>query len=414
MKISQRETLKRLFTQRIDERSLLYKAARYVHKRQNAYIEDVFGDKGRLNKRVGLSYMLLPFTSDWDERRYLNHSNMWQNWQIGSMFREMGYIVDAIDCRSEIFEPHQRYDVYFDNGGNLDRIGRYLPSNCIKIHYATVLHWLDNDRLEFARNHELRERRGVAIPPKRLHATYRSDLIADAVIMIGNEVMTKSYHHLTCPVFQVPISVPDECFDDRERDWRQVHRCFLWVGGGGCVHKGLDLVLEAFAGMPEFDLHVFGSADKEPEFEAAYRKELYETPNIHFHGFIDVVDELFLDVSAACVALINPSCSEGTGNVNVIAMARGLMPVISDTCALDIDESGIILPDCRIDTIRNTVRRIAELPHDRLKFHSSEARRIIRQRHTRERFTRAMRHALHSILSSEAAQGDVSPTSEGL
>jgi hypothetical protein len=46
------------------------------------------------------------------------------------------------------------------------------------------------------------------------------------------------------------------------------------------VHKGLDLVLEAFARMPECQLTIVGPVRNEPEFVNVYRKELFHTPNI--------------------------------------------------------------------------------------------------------------------------------------
>jgi hypothetical protein len=46
------------------------------------------------------------------------------------------------------------------------------------------------------------------------------------------------------------------------------------------VHKGLDLVLEAFADMPEYHLTVCGPIQKEQDFERAYYRELYQVPNI--------------------------------------------------------------------------------------------------------------------------------------
>lgn len=59
------------------------------------------------------------------------------------------------------------------------------------------------------------------------------------------------------------------------------------------VHKGLDIVLEAFIQMPEYQLTIIGPVLEEPQFVDLYRKELFHTRNIHFVGWVDNVDEEF-------------------------------------------------------------------------------------------------------------------------
>ena len=65
------------------------------------------------------------------------------------------------------------------------------------------------------------------------------------------------------------------------------------------MHKGLDLVLEAFARMPELHLTVCGPIHEEPAFEAAFRRELYETPNIETLGWVDIASPAFAELLRA-------------------------------------------------------------------------------------------------------------------
>ena len=71
---------------------------------------------------------------------------------------------------------------------------------------------------------------------------------------------------------------------------------FVWMGGGGAVLKGLDITLEAFSKMPEFNLHVLGPASVEKDFIKEYKKELEETPNINYYGRVDVTGEKFKNI----------------------------------------------------------------------------------------------------------------------
>ncbi len=390
--------MKDLFLRSFDNHSLFYKLALHFYKQRTAIIPNVFKDSERGKPRVGLSYMLLPFQMDENDPKFLNHSNLWRNRCIAEIFREMGYIVDAIDARNQFFQPLAKYDVYFDDGWNLERLKKRLPVNCTKIFFGTTLHWLDRNRLEFTRLNELMQRRNVLVPPKRINDNFQSDLLADAVVLIGNRVMRESYRHINKPVYQVSISVPEQLIDDHEKTWQKARRNFLWIGGGGCVHKGLDLVLEAFAKMPEFSLHVFGSANKEPEFEKAFHTELYGTENIKYHGYVDVASRLFSEICRECSALIYPSAGEATGNVNLISMAKGIIPIISSKCAVDVDGAGVVLPDCSIQTICSTVRDFAALSEAELEQRSCRAREIVRTRHTRDGFRAAMSDVLGTIL----------------
>ena len=61
------------------------------------------------------------------------------------------------------------------------------------------------------------------------------------------------------------------------------------------VHKGLNLVLEAFSQLPDYNLIVCGPVEKDKDFENAYFKELYQLPNIKTLGFVALDSKDFLD-----------------------------------------------------------------------------------------------------------------------
>jgi len=96
-----------------------------------------------------------------------------------------------------------------------------------------------------------------------------------------------------------------------EKDFEDCRKRFIWFGGSDLAHKGLDLVLDAFAEMPEYDLAVCGPIQGEKEFERAHYQELYHTPNIHTIGWVDVSSPNFMKIMHNCIGLVYPSCSEG-------------------------------------------------------------------------------------------------------
>ena len=107
------------------------------------------------------------------------------------------------------------------------------------------------------------------------------------------------------------------------------------------IHKGLDLLLEAFARLPDYHLMVCGPVPFEPftaaqpdlqrrarldgnyysdpssvalgeDFLREYERELHRTPNIHTVGWVDIGSQQFLEITQSCVAVVYASCPEGT------------------------------------------------------------------------------------------------------
>ena len=157
------------------------------------------------------------------------------------------------------------------------------------------------------------------------------------------------------PIYRLPISAPVIYPWPEGKDFEACRRHFLWLGSHGFVHKGLDLVLEAFAAMPEYHLTVCGPTKGEVEkefekvlyvekdFEKTFYKELYQTSNIRTVGWVDVASPEFMQIANDCIGLINPSCSEGEGGAVVGCMHAGLIPIVSYESGVDIDAFGFLL-----------------------------------------------------------------------
>lgn len=98
--------------------------------------------------------------------------------------------------------------------------------------------------------------------------------------MLGNEYTSRTFRYAQKLVYRNPISTPCQYPWPEDEDFGDCRKRFLWFGSGGMVHKGLDLVLEAFAEMPEYHLTVCGPVSREQDLEQACFKELHQTPNI--------------------------------------------------------------------------------------------------------------------------------------
>ena len=164
--------------------------------------------------------------------------------------------------------------------------------------------------------------------------------------------------------------------------------------------------IEAFAGMPDFQLTVCGpiDADYERHFRAEFNAELFASENIRTVGWVDVSSDAFRDILSNSVGLVYPSASEGQAGAVVTCMQGGLIPVISYESGVDVDDYGIILSDCSVETIRNTIQNLASEPVDQLRQRATSAWQYARDNHTPEHYRDVYRSMIESILAQSASR----------
>ena len=151
--------------------------------------------------------------------------------------------------------------------------------------------------------------------------------------------------------------------------------------------------------MPDFHLTVCGPIHKEKSFEELYKKELYETPNIHTKGFIDINSDEFSELANNCVALIFPTSAELSCGGVITCMHAGIIPICTPESGVDIDDFGLLLQNFSIDHIKESVTRISELSASQLEEMTRKAWETAQSEYTRENFTIDYHKAINQILT---------------
>jgi glycosyltransferase involved in cell wall biosynthesis len=353
---------------------------------------------------VILSYILDPFLLRPGQAVPNTHSNHWESLLMTRTFLEMGYAVDVISHLNRSFVPEKPYSFVIDSRWNLQRLAPLLNSDCLKVMHIDVCHILFQNAAEAARLLAVQQRRGVTLMPRRFEVPNLAMEHADCATILGNEFTINTFRYANKPLYPVPI-IPSACYPWPEgKDFEACRKRFLWFGSGGLVRKGLDLVLEAFAGMPDYHLTICGPIGKDKDFERAYQKELYETPNIETVGWVDIDGPGFRDICRRSVAMIYPSCAEGQCGGVVTCMHAGLIPVISYESGVDVHDFGMILHDCSIQEIQNAVRRVSNFPAKELEQMARAAWEYARANHSREKFALEYRKAVEHILATAASE----------
>jgi glycosyltransferase involved in cell wall biosynthesis len=347
---------------------------------------------------VLMSFLVTPFPDREGGSVSHHHTNQWECWRMAQTFLELGYDVDVIHFTNRRFRPQKDYRLALDVLLNLERLDPHLPAGCRRVLHADAAHWLVHGLAQHRRLLNLRERRGIALQPMKTVVPNRAIEVADCATVLGNAFTLDSFRFAGKPLLRVPISSPFLYPWPEEKDFSAARRRFLWFGSSGFVHKGLDLVLEAFAATPELHLTVCGPMAAEPEFVAAFHQELHETPNIETRGWVDVASEEFLSLTWATGSVLFPSCSEGGGGAVISCMHAGLLPVVTRQASVDVEDFGVLIEADTVEGVRQAALDVARMAEPELRDRSRRGWEHVRRHHTREAFEARYRQVAHRLL----------------
>lgn len=354
---------------------------------------------------VLISYHIKPFLLQPGEPIPNSHTSQWRCVLMARVFLDLGYSVDVIDSHNHIFQPKKPYVLFVGHRINFDRIAGLLNADCIKIAHLDTAHWVYNNYATYRRKLELQQRRGITIKGSdRIVEQTLALEHADCATVCGNDFNINTLRYSRKPIYKLP-QTPVIVYpwpDDKE--FTACRANFLWFGSHGFVHKGLDLALEAFAEMPDYHLYVCGPLQKEKDFVAAYHKELYETPNIHAVGWVDVESRDFTMMAKQCLGLVSPSCSEAGGGNVVVCMHAGLIPLVSYESSVDVEDFGVMFKDNSVNAIKSAVQMVSALPSDQLRQMARKAWESARANHTREKFTEEYKKLVLHVLGKTGSK----------
>jgi glycosyltransferase involved in cell wall biosynthesis len=359
---------------------------------------------------VLLSYRIEPFLLKPGQPVPNDQSWNWECLLIAQTFLDLGYSVDVIQFHNNEFVPQKDYAFFIDLRHRLEALAPLLNKDCIKIFHVDIANMVFRNAAECNRLLELQQRRGITLRPQRFETPNLGIEYADYATVLGNDFTVNTFKYANKPMFRIPISSSHVYPCPDGKDFETIRKRFLWFGGSALVLKGLDLVLDAFAQMPEYHLTVCGPVSNDKEFEKAFYKELYETPNIHTHGWINVSSPEFLEITNNCLGLVYPSVSEGQAGAVITSLQAGLIPILTYESGVDVHDFGVILKDYSLEEIKATVSKIANLPGEDLKLMSRKAWEYARANHTKEKFAEAYRNAVEQMIENHNQKKQTSVT----
>lgn len=359
----------------------------------------IAGDKNH-SKRVLLVYLIKPFRLPNEKRKSLfrKHQNWWQNVEIAKILDSFGYTVDVIHFQDTRRTLKNNYDLLLGMGPACRQMAKLIPKGVPKIYIATGSETGFNNAQEMKRIAGVASRRGCNLKPSRIAKFVSSDLkYFDSIACFGNKFTASTYQKYHGSLYTFNNHGYSD-IDFYKKDFEHAKYSFLYFNSFGHVHKGLDLLLEIFPRHPRLHLYICASFQQEPDFVACYKKELFETSNIHLLGYVNVPGPDFKSVCEKSAYTILPSCAEGQSGSAVVCMHAGLIPIVSKECGIDTNDFGITLKSCDIDEIENTVTNLANMPPEWHRRKSEKTREIALKHYSEEAFKNRLKEILNKNI----------------
>lgn len=338
-------------------------------------------------KNALLVYLLQPFVMP---DLIPSHTNQVEARIIAQVLSEEKYNVDLINTRYVGEVDSGKYDLIIGEGRVFENLCRSSKRDTKTVYYLTQANSYFANMAELKRLRDF-ERRNHFLPKFERFARDRLDLTLltnmDAAVCIGNEDTVSTYQGIFKRIW--PINVTGFC-EYRLPDLvkPRTGRNFLWYGGAGPIHKGLDLCIEAFRNLPDLSLYIVGELSS--EFYEFYKEDIERRENIRYYGFLRKDSDLFREVCEDCDFCVFPSCSEGQSTSVIGTMFAGIIPVCTVETGINAEEAGgFLIREIEPEALSRLVISLSELEPSELEERQKRVYEYVAANHTEEHFRRS-------------------------
>ena len=352
----------------------------------------------KTQKSVLLCYTVNQFEINFNGR--ITHANMFHVIQMIKVLIGRNYSIDVCKAKSvyDIEKLKQSYDYIIGFGPLYEALIR----KGIKGHKILLLTENDPYAVETKYSERIdyfKQRHGANLIKgnKRRNSFYSLYQVDNSEACIGmNSSFNLSRIQTLMNLYKIKVNaISNENYIYKEKDFNKIRNNFVWFGSAGVIHKGLDILVDAFAQLPEYTLSVYGL----PQSELSVIKSFLPS-NVHICGSIDVRTDSFIqEVVNKNSYVISASCSEGMNTGVATCMMHGLIPVI--TKETGFDNPGFIkeFEDYKVDYIVSFIKDLANISDVELGKLSKEVYSYSQKAFSLENFTKEFETIIKDIES---------------
>ncbi len=349
---------------------------------------------GQRSKRALVSYLPLPLLPPKFMREQTMFSNKGIAQEIPRALNELGYIVDIIDYRNTTWTPKQNYDLFIGHCAyNFELLSSYLKPNTPRILFATGLYWKEQNYRVAKRLYQVEQKYGYRFTPERIAGSNEEQAVqmASGIICLGNSFAANSF-----PQTKKVISINNAAFPlhyNFSNDYQAGLKNFLFMAGRGNIHKGLDLLLEAFK---DSENHLYICQHIQNDFQKLY-SDIFKMPNIHLIGFTKMRSPKMREIMKKCNWIIMPTCAEGQPGSVLEGMMHGLIPIVPDTANITIGTLGIHIKNLDVESVKESINEANSWSVTKCQITSQSILNLMDTNYSPEFFRTNFRQAILSI-----------------
>lgn len=335
----------------------------------------------KYDKNILICYIVMPFCGG---NMRVTHTNYPKSVAIAKIFDQHGYNIDIIDWNNPHHFNLDKYDVVFGFGNNFDRAVEHKGIYTIAFLTGASEYWANIAELRRVREAEKRIGKRFRL---RRNGTTLMDLQkamdTDAAICQGNEWTVNTWKLLYSRIWKINGFgfLPTTVINQNNIGRLKYNFCFF--SGAGNIHKGLDICLETFKNLPNCHLYIATKLDD--DFQEAYADYL-ELRNVHYVGFVDVESGEYEELCQNCLFSILLSCSEGQATSVLTNMNSGMIPVVTESCGIDIEGIGFQIVDISVEGVTERIRAITGMDDDLLSDMAANVKACAHDNYVREVF----------------------------
>lgn len=341
----------------------------------------------------------------------IGHANFYQAVQMAHALIKSDFCIDVCFCNDPLafeFIKNKKYDVVIGLGDVYKKACEHCSNEgTIKILFVTenfplVVEKKFSERIEYFKSRHPK----VSFKSSPVRSGYYDEEIfkmsnyAIAMTSSFNMEPMKAY---VKKAYQINANVLQNAAyrfvkSERLSNIKASRNRFLWFGSLGLIHKGVDILLDAFKELPELSLEFYGLYASE--------KKLFnelKPMNANDCGCVNVQKEEFIEkvVSRHCFMLLT-SCSEGMSTAVATCMLHGIIPVVTKESGFEPCDCIIELPDYKVETVKNAVLKLCDMSDEDVLNLSEKAYNYARANFSLEHFDFSFENALKDILAFSA------------
>lgn len=222
---------------------------------------------------------------------------------------------------------------------------------------------------------------------------------SDEIILMSSEYNEHSFHKY----FDHPLRINVNAILNNEfnpnllnDNINLIRKNFVVFGCTGVIHKGIDILLDAFKQLPNCNLFIYGITKGEKNLYNALKNS-----NTFDCGFIQVTSPEFIKkIVRRALFVILPSCSEGMSSGVATCMCHGLIPIITKECGFDYNNDIEVLPDYRVETVRDVIQRLEKSTDEELRNRRRRLLEYSSDHFSLTHFTKSFRNCFEEVTIS--------------